>query len=241
MSTQSQAPDATLTLTNGTLQVHGKGKIATRFNKEMIWRIFELSPHRFLQWMTRTPTLAASDILRALTPKSYESFLEVIHSDPVLTEQYEFKVKNFAAYAHPQTGEWPDEDNLLVLEYIPIDLPYLLSLTWMLDGRLLAGVLDHYTGRIYTLTEEEFRTAYGKSIQDYVAPLLPASVEKSNRAMELLAVPKPKKCSVSFINQKESVEKKTMVVWLDDQIERYLQQHELSFIGTDIIDDQGNK
>ncbi|MFA6132418.1 MAG: hypothetical protein WC869_00225 [Phycisphaerae bacterium] len=222
---------AELVLTKTSLKIKGDGKINEIFNRELVQRLFKLPPHRSLVWMGQEVELTASDILTRLTKTSYESFRSVLKWNKDLADEHAFKVSNFAAYAHPTSGVWPDDDGLMVLETIPVDLPYLLYISWRLDGTIgLCMLQDNQT---LTMTPEEFRFAWGKTFQEYCEAHLPLTIEKCQRALALIAIQALKKAVVSYINKDSAVEKKTMIYWQADQIDQYLHRNALSHIITE--------
>lgn len=222
-------PGATLSLYNSTVRINGVGPISTVFNAEMVRRVFALPPHPDLIWYGED-TLTAFHILSRLTKPALASFTNAACSNAKLREEYMEKKKNFAVYAHPSTGAWPHPDNLMVLESIGVDLPFLLYISWMLDGTIMLGYMADQT---ISLTPAEFLAARGKTYREYCEEMLPLHIEKCQRTLALLAVDHPKTSTVSFINKDSAVEKKTMVYWQDDQVEQYLHRNELSHIATD--------
>lgn len=222
-------PGATLSLHSNTLRINGNGPISAVFNPEMVRRLFALPPHPKLIWYGED-TLTAFDVLSRLTKKAMDSFTNTACSNAKLREEYMYKRKNFAAYAHPTTGVWPEPDRLMVLETIPVDLPFLLYISWMLDGSIMLGYLAEHQ---ISLTPEEFLGAKGKTYKEYCEDGLPLTIDKCQRALSLLAVEVTKKSAVSYINKNSEVEKKTLVYWQDDQIDMYLNRNELSHIATE--------
>lgn len=223
-------PTASLILSGDTLKIQGDGFVSAAFNKEMVKRLFKLPPSKTLLEYGST-TLAASDILTRLTKPAYASFLEVIAADAKLTEEHSTKIADFAAYAHPTSGVWPIEDGLMVLESVAISLPYILYISWKLDGTIWLGWLT--SSDVIDMTPAEFQFMMGKTYREYCEELLPPSIDTCQRALSLIAVDRPKRAVVSFINKNCDVDKKTMVYWQDDQVDQYLRRNELSHIATD--------
>lgn len=223
---------ASLILSGDTLKIQGDDKsfISAAFNKEMVKRLFKLPTHPILLAFS-SPSLTVAHILPRLTKPAYASFLQVINSDPELKTEHAYKVANFAAYAHPTSGEWPTEDGLMVLETIPVDLPFILYICWRLDGTISLGYMNGAS--VFIMSPEEFRFMMGKTYREYCEDMLPLAIEKCQRALSLIAVDHPKKAVVSFINKDSAVDKKTMVYWQDDQVDQYLRRNELSHIATD--------
>jgi hypothetical protein len=230
-------PTASLVLSGNTLRIRGDGPIAASFNKDMVRRLFALPSVTNFWSPTDVRPLLAGNLLSRLTKQAYDSMLKVIASDNELKVAYEAKCKSFAAYAHPSTGVWPDDyDGLMVLETIPVDLPFLMAITWFIDGSIKLSALQDVRG--ITLTEEEFLEGYGKTFREYCETRLPMAIEKCQRALSLIAVENPTKATVTFINRKSDVEKKAIVFWQSDQIEQYLGRHELSHIASDEVKDE---
>lgn len=219
---------ANLICTDTSLQIVGDGPITTTFTAEMIRRLLKLPSHPDLIWHGE-PTITAFDILSRLDKAAAASITSILKWEPKLREDYEHKEKHFAAFAHPTTGVWPD-DSLMVLETILVDLPFMLFVSWRMDGSIRIGMTG---SRIDTMTAEEFQAAMGKTYREYCELHLPLYIERSKRALALLAIETPKKSVVSFINKNSAFEKKTMVYWQDDQIDMYLNRNELSHISTE--------
>lgn len=228
---KSTNPTASLVLSGKTLKIRGEGPIAASFNKDMVRRLFALpNVEAFHGPMNGTGFLSTS-ILQRLTKQAHASMLEVINSDPELSMEYGHRCRNYAAYANPSSGRWPPSDGLMVLEAIPVDLPFLLAITWFLDGSVRLSVMNGL--ETLEFSEVEFSEAYGKTYKEYCEDQLPLAIEKCQRALSLIAVDEPKRAVVTYINRKSEVEKKTMVFWQSDQIDQYLRRHELSHIATD--------
>ena len=220
---------AELLLTDTSLKIVGDGPIHTPFTAEMVRRLFKLPSHPALVWYGEA-TITAFDVLSRRSKESSASFDRVVSQSPELRKEHEYKLKHFAAYAHPTTGTWPDSDALMVLETIPVDLPFLLFISWMMDGRIRLG----YVGEnLVQMTPEEFQASMGRNYREYCEEQLPLGIDKAQRALALLAIESPKKSVVSFINKYSDVEKKTLVYWQDDQIDMYLTRNELSHIATE--------
>jgi hypothetical protein len=227
---RNNQPTASLVFSGNTLKVIGQGPIAANFTKDMVKRLFKLRSSRGEYYTYENAGLTAAEIMPRLTKQAYDSFFKVINSDPQLMAEHAFKEKNFAAYAYPTTAKWPPCDGLMVLEAIPIDLPFLLNLIWMLDGTLWVDCLDGNT--VFRSSAAEFAEGYGKSVREYCEERLPISIDACQRALSLVAA-EPTRATVSYINKKSEVEKKTMFFWQPDQIEQYLRRYELSHIATD--------
>ncbi len=227
---RNNQPTASLVISGNTLKVTGQGPIAANFNKEMVKRLFKLPAHNAAYW-SGADALSASSIMPRLTKQAYDSFLKVVQSDPQLTAEHTHKEKHFAAYAYPTTAKWPPCDGLMVLEAMSIDLPFVTNLIWMLDGTLWVDCMNG--NETIRQSDLEFAEGYGKSLKEYCECMLPLAIDRCQRALSLLATEEPKKATVSFINKKSEVEKKTMFFWQPDQIEHYLRRYELSHIATD--------
>lgn len=219
---------AELILTDTSLNIVGSGPITTTFNAEMVRRLFKLPSHPDLIWYGDR-TITAHDILSRLSKESAASVYRAASWHPELRKEHEYKLKNFAAFAHPSRGRWPDE-SLMVLETIAVDLPFLLWISWKMDGSVMLA----YHGEVIMLVSPvEFQTSMGKTYREYCEEQLPIGISQAKRALDLLAIESPKTSVVSFVNKDSAIEKKTIVYWQDDQIDMYLNRNELSHISTE--------
>jgi len=222
---------AKLTLNNDHLNiVGGKGLIDAAFTPEMVRRLLALPPAPDLIWYGQT-TLTAFDILSRLSKAAWASLNSTVAQNEDLRTRYARAVKNFAAFAHPTTARWPACDNLMVLETVAVDLPFLLYISWQLDGSIMLGRAEG--ADVVSMTPEEFLFAKGKTFREYCEEQLPLAIDKCQRALTLIAVETPKASAVSFINKDSAVEKKRFVYWQADQIDQYMHRNELSLIATE--------
>ena len=220
---------AHLVVTSSGLEIVGQGQIEGDFTRQLVHALFALPTA--LDLYSASPCLLPSDVLRQLSEDSLRSFAETVEADPKLKSTYEDLKKNFAVYAFPALGRWPPLDNLLVLEALPIDLPFVMSIVWLLDGTL--RIISNYNNAELVQTEAEFLSATGKTLQVYCQSHIPSNIERYNRALELLGRAKPTRAKVTFINQDSQVDNKTIVYWQSDQIDQYLRRRDLSHIATD--------
>jgi len=227
---RNKQPTAALIPRGNTLKITGDGPIAANFTKDMVRRLFKLQASPLEPCWSDRHDPTALEIMPRLTKQAYDSFLHAVHSDPRLSAEHEHKQKHFAAFAHPTTAAWPPCDGLMVLESIYIGMPFIMNLIWMLDGSLW---VDYPWDSVIRLTETEFAEGYGKTIKEYCEEYMPDRIDQYQRVLSLVAAEGPKRATVSYINKKSEVEKKTMFYWQPDQIEQYLRRHELSHIATD--------
>lgn len=222
-------PQAFLTVTSSGLKLRGEGPLEVRFTVDLVTKLFDLPtcPDPY----TEAPRLLPSEILRRLSKTSHDSLMSVINTYPKLKATYAKLKANFAVYANPTTGKWPPLDGLLVLEAIPVDLPYILNLVWLLDGTIrITSLWDRET---IIQTEDEFLSMHGKTFRAYCQSRIPLYVERYGRVLELIKHMTPTKAKVTYINRNSEVENKTVIFWQSDQIDQYLRRHELSHIATD--------
>lgn len=224
---------ASLAYHGNTLKICGKGPISVRFGKRMAKRLLELPSHPDLIWYAECygVGLTAFDILSRLSKDSFDSLRLAVSRDPDLQAEWDFRVENYAAFAHPTVGKWPDVDDSSVLETISVDLPFLSFIVYIKDGTVRLGTSRE--DNLIILTPVEFHSAYGKPYNQYCKTYLPLVIERHQLALSNMASGKPTKSVVSFIDKNFVVDKQTIAYWQEDQLKQYLHQHGLALLDKD--------
>lgn len=229
---------STLIIKNGSLKIDSSsgGYISVTFTTQMATMLLALPPDRNLCRYGQPAKLYAAEILNRLTADSLNSFYATCAKDPALLKQLTFKQQNYAVYANPKTMIWGFQyDPLLTLDIIPVGAAYISAVCWLITGRVLylaPGSTDYVE-----LTDVEFKEAYGMDAVDHLKTSLPLAIANCTRALNIIENCTLHRAVVSFIDKKKSaVDKKEMVFWHPEQLDMYLNRHDLDKLGSDPVD-----
>jgi hypothetical protein len=192
----------------------------------MIKRIFRLIPHPSMIWHGQR-SLTVFDIFPRLTQTSIDSFNAVLDSCPSLLEDYDIKVNTLAAYAHPKTGCWPDDDDS-ILEVVPLSLPYIKAVSCYIDGTLRFSCDCNEASRFRLFSAEEFHIAKGQSVHSYLTSMLPLSIQAAQHVLDIMNTTTVTQVDVTYADANHCIGNKRISYWTPLQLDYFFRRNHLT-------------
>ena len=164
-------------------------------------------------------TLTLAKLYRRMTLRARVAFVALGESDAEFKALLEKCHHNYAAFSHPDEGDWPEspEKDIVEREYLT-GLEIVMVFT-LIDGRRMVEVLNPSGQRF--LTYEEFRLYYATSVGEYLRARLEIITTRVRAALELCKPGEPTEYTIQYVTDKAVVGRMVVKAYSEKSLHRY--------------------
>lgn len=185
------------------------------FNADFLEAFWKLPQHSSDEF-----TITLASIYRRMTLRARVALVALGDIDTEFRDLLRQCHERYAAFAHPDTGDWPEP-----AEHELVDREYLTGLELVMvfrdiQGRRMVEMKDTDDQRY--LTFDEFRLFYQTSVLDYITQRLQIIAKMGQAALELCKPGDPTEYHIRYVTADAMTGKMVIKAYSMTSLERYL-------------------